>query len=71
MKKIPFSAWILAFCCGLVSSAFAQTAPEAETTCFESRKGASEVVKRDLQARLAQRQVLTQDRRSALVGRPI
>jgi hypothetical protein len=49
MKKITFSAMVLAFCCSLASSAFAQAAPEAETTCFESRKGASEVVKRDLQ----------------------
>jgi hypothetical protein len=48
MKKITFSAMVLAFCFSLASSAFAQATPEAETTCFESRKGASEVVKRDL-----------------------
>jgi hypothetical protein len=49
MKKMTFSAMAMAFVCSLASSAFAQAAPEAETTCFESRKGASEVVKRDLQ----------------------
>jgi hypothetical protein len=49
MKKFTFSAMILAFCCGMISSAFSQPAPQPETTCFESRKGASEVVKRDLQ----------------------
>ena len=49
MKKITFSAMILALCCGLISAAVAQPAPAPEATCFESRKGASEVVKRDLQ----------------------
>ena len=49
MKKLTFSAMLLALCWGLISSAFAQPTPAPETTCFESRKGASEVVKRDLQ----------------------
>ena len=63
MKKIGYRSSILALCFGLLSSALAQTAPAApaasaasaapaepaaEITCFESRKGASEVVKRDL-----------------------
>jgi hypothetical protein len=48
MKKMTFSAMVFAFIYSLASSTFAQAAPEAETTCFESRKGASEVVKRDL-----------------------
>jgi hypothetical protein len=53
--RIKIPAMILALCCGWMSSAFAQQeapkeAPEApkEVTCFESRKGASEVVQRDL-----------------------
>lgn len=45
MKKIAFNTMILAFCCGMISPAFSAE----EVTCFESRKGASEVVKRDLQ----------------------
>lgn len=49
MKKIAFHTLILAFCCGMVASSFAQDAEKKEVTCFESRKGASEVVKRDLQ----------------------
>ncbi len=63
MKKLGYRVSILALCFGLLSSAQAQTAPAApaasaasaapaepaaEITCFESRKGASEVVKRDL-----------------------
>jgi hypothetical protein len=61
IKKLTFSAMILALCGGLMVSAFSQTPPQAEpqaaaqaeppaeVTCFESRKGASEIVKRDLQ----------------------
>jgi len=45
MKKFIFNATILVFCCGLISAAFAGE----DVTCFESRKGASEVTKRDLQ----------------------
>jgi len=44
MKKIASKILILAFCCGMIPSAF----PADEVTCFESRKGASEVVQRDL-----------------------
>jgi hypothetical protein len=58
MKKLAFHTMILAFCCGMMAPALAQEqkaaaapapAPAAETVCFESRKGASEVTKRDLQ----------------------
>lgn len=60
MKKLAFHTMILAFCCGMMTSALAQdpkaaaaqapaAAPPQETVCFESRKGASEVTKRDLQ----------------------
>lgn len=38
---------ILAFCCGVTTSAFSQ--PPQEVTCFESRKGASEVIQHDIQ----------------------
>ena len=62
MKKLTYGSMLLALCGGLLSSALAQTAPAApaaaasaaaatpapEITCFESRKGASEVVKKDL-----------------------
>ena len=62
MKKLTCGSLILALGCGLLSAALAQTAPAApaaaasaapatpapEVTCFESRKGASEVVKKDL-----------------------
>jgi hypothetical protein len=44
MKKLASNIMILAFCCGMISSAFS----EEDTICFESRKGASEVTKRDL-----------------------
>jgi len=43
MKKLASNIMILTFCCGMISSAFS-----ADTVCFESRKGASEVTKRDL-----------------------
>lgn len=43
MKKLVSKIIFLAFCCGLASSAFA-----ADTICFESRKGASEVTKHDI-----------------------
>ena len=60
MKKLAFHTMILAFCCGMMTSALAQeqkaaaaqppaAQPPQETVCFESRKGASEVTKRDLQ----------------------
>lgn len=61
MKKLAFHTMILAFCCGMTTPTFAQEqkaaaaaqAPAAqapqETVCFESRKGASDVTKRDLQ----------------------
>jgi len=62
MKKLSFHAMILAFCCGMATTALAQeqkaaaapaaapaAQPPQETVCFESRKGASEVTKRDLQ----------------------
>lgn len=48
MKKFPLNLMPLALCCVLIS--FQLTAEEV--TCFESRKGASEVVKRDLQPEL-------------------
>ena len=49
MKKLTFfSVMLLALFCGMISSAFSQSAPPTETTCFESRKGASEIVKREL-----------------------
>ncbi len=48
MKKLTFNTMILAFCWAVVSSAWSQQAAQPETTCFESRKGASEVVKRYL-----------------------
>ena len=59
MKKLAFHTMILAFCCGMMTSALAQdpkaaaaqapaAAPPQETVCFESRKGASEVTKRDI-----------------------
>ena len=44
MKKLASNIMILAFCCGMISSAFSAE----EVTCFESRKGSSEVTKRDL-----------------------
>jgi len=44
MKKLASHIMILAFCCGIISFAFSAE----EVTCFESRKGASEVIKRDL-----------------------
>jgi len=47
MKKLTFHTMILAFCCAMISSAFSQQ--QQGITCFESRKGASEVMKRDLQ----------------------
>ena len=48
MKRTP--TWmILAFLCMAVYFAFAQAQQPQEVTCFESRKGASEVVKKDLQ----------------------
>ncbi len=60
MKKLAFHTMILAFCCGMMTSALAQeqkaaaaqapaAQPPQETVCFESRKGASEVTKRDIQ----------------------
>ena len=59
MKKLAFHTMILAFCCGMMTSPLAQeqkaaaaqapaAQPPQETVCFESRKGASEVTKRDL-----------------------
>ena len=44
MKKIAFISAALAFCLNLVAPVHAAE----EVTCFESRKGASEVVKRDI-----------------------
>ena len=60
MKKLAFHTMLLAFCCGMMTPALAQepkaaaaqpaaAQPPQETVCFESRKGASEVTKRDLQ----------------------
>jgi len=43
MKELISKILILAFCCAAVTTAYA-----ADTVCFESRKGASEVIKRDL-----------------------
>jgi len=59
MKKLAFPTMILAFCCGMMTSALAQDSkaaaaqapaaqPPQDTVCFESRKGASEVTKRDI-----------------------
>ena len=59
MKKPAFHTMILAFCCGVMTSALAQeqkvaaaqapaAQPPQETVCFESRKGASEITKRDI-----------------------
>ncbi len=50
MKTHTFKALLLTICFGILAaaSAFAQDAPPADVTCFESRKGASEVVKHDL-----------------------
>jgi hypothetical protein len=45
MKKFIFNTMILAFSCGVVTSAFAE-----DVTCFESRKGASEVTQRELKS---------------------
>ena len=60
MKILTFSAMVLAVAFGMISSVYSQqTAPATaasapvqpiEVTCFESRKGASEVVKRDISA---------------------
>lgn len=47
MKKFAFHTMILAFCCGMASTVLAQEAAKEEV-CFESRKGASEVTKREL-----------------------
>lgn len=60
MKKLAFHTMLLALCCGVMTPVFAQeqkaagaqvpaAQPPQETVCFESRKGASEVTKRDLQ----------------------
>jgi len=59
MRKFAFHTMILAFCCGMMTSALAQeqkaaaaqapaAQPPQETVCFESRKGASEITKRDI-----------------------
>lgn len=39
---------IIAFCCGIAATAFAQDAEKKEEVCFESRKGASEITKREI-----------------------
>lgn len=46
MKKLTFNTLILALCCGFFSSAAVSA---EDVVCFESRKGASEVTKRDLE----------------------
>lgn len=58
MKKLAFHTMVLAFCGGVMTSALAQEQKAAaqpaaaqvpqDTSCFESRKGASEVTKRDI-----------------------
>ena len=48
MKKIAFHTMILAFCCGIAAFAFAQDAEKKDDVCFESRKGASEITKREI-----------------------
>jgi hypothetical protein len=61
MNKLTFSAMILAFCCGMTPTVHAQQPAAAsasapaeapaqpqEVICFESRKGASEVTKREV-----------------------
>ena len=39
----------VSLCCGMAASALAQTAETKEEICFESRKGASEITKREIQ----------------------
>lgn len=45
---LVFKTLILAFCCGMAVSVLAQSANKKEEVCFESRKGASEVTKREV-----------------------
>jgi hypothetical protein len=47
MTTLAIRAAVVAFCCAVASTAFAQGAAKDEP-CFESRKGASEVTKRDI-----------------------
>ena len=47
MKKLAFHTMIIAFCCGIAATAFAQNAEKKEEVCFQSRKGASEISKRE------------------------
>lgn len=45
---LVFHTLILAFCCGMAASVLAQSANKKEEVCFESRKDASEVTKREI-----------------------
>lgn len=46
MKRLAFNAMLLLFCGGMPSAALSQE--KEEVTCFESRRGASEVTQREL-----------------------
>ncbi len=48
MKRRAFQSVILAICFGLAGAVLAQGSDKKEEVCFESRKGASEVIKRDI-----------------------
>lgn len=52
MKKLAFQTIILVFCCGMVAPVLAQEAEKKEEICFESRKGASEITRREIQPEL-------------------
>jgi hypothetical protein len=82
MRKLATLSLILALCGGAfyaVSAAEKAAEPAKEaaagerrrSSAFESRKGASELTQKRRQARLAQRQVLADHRRRALVRRPL
>jgi Zn finger protein HypA/HybF involved in hydrogenase expression len=48
-ESLAIQTLMLALCCGTAVSVLAQTAEKKEEICFESRKGASEITKRDIQ----------------------
>ena len=48
MTKLSIRALLLALCCGVASPVLAQDAAKKDEVCFESRKGATEVTKREI-----------------------